>query len=45
VTGLNYYTVDFSKAFLLFDKNNRKRKSRDFCTTIGRRSPKRYKWT
>jgi hypothetical protein len=35
VTGLNYYTVDFSKVFLLFNKNNRKRKSHDFCTTIG----------
>ena len=26
VTGLNLNTVDFSKAFLLFNKNNRKRK-------------------
>ena len=25
----------YSKIFLLFNKNNRKRKSHDFCTTIG----------
>ena len=29
------YSRFFSTAFLLFNKNNRKRKSHDFCTTIG----------
>jgi hypothetical protein len=29
------YSRFFSTAFFLFNKNNRKRKSHDFCTTIG----------
>jgi hypothetical protein len=36
------YTVDFSRAFLLFNKNNRKRKSHDLCTTIGQWSGDRH---
>ena len=31
------YSRFFSKTFLLFNKNNRKRKSHDFCTTIAQR--------
>jgi hypothetical protein len=39
--GVKQYTVDYSKAFLLFDEKNRKRKSHDFCTKIGQWSDDR----
>jgi hypothetical protein len=41
--GIKLVNSRFSKAFLSFNKNNRKRKSHDFWTTIGKWSDDRHR--